>query len=48
MIDKNFEGNSFFEAICNLYLETFINIGTLVFQETDFDSIIDGNFEIKN
>jgi hypothetical protein len=47
MIDKNFEGNSFFEAICNLYLETFINIGTLVFQETDFDSIIDGNFEIK-
>lgn len=47
MIDKNFEGNSFFEAICNLYLETFINIGTLVFQETDFDSITDGNFEIK-
>ena len=47
MIDKNFEGNSFFEAICNLYLETFINIGSFVFQETDFDSITDGNFEIK-
>jgi hypothetical protein len=47
MIDKNFEGNSFFEAICNLYLETFIDIGSFVFQETDFDSITDGNFEIK-
>ena len=47
IIDKNFEANSFFEVICNLYLETFVNIGNLVFQETDFDSIANGNFESK-
>ena len=47
IIDKNFEANSFFEVICNLYLETFVNLGNLVFQETDFDSIANGNFENK-
>ena len=47
IIDKNFEANSFFEVICNLYLETFVNLGNLVFQETDFDSIVNGNFESK-
>ena len=47
IIDKNFEANSFFENICDLYLKTFVNLGNLVFQETDFDSIANGNFENK-
>lgn len=47
IIDKNFEANSFFEVICNLYLETFVNIGNLVFQETDFDSIVMEILKVK-
>ncbi|PHI08282.1 hypothetical protein [Fusobacterium polymorphum] len=47
IIDKSFEKNSFFEKICDLYLETSTNIGNLVFQETTFDSITSGEFETK-
>ena len=47
IIDKSFEKNSFFEKICDLYLEASTNIGNLVFQETTFDSITSGEFETK-
>ena len=47
IIDKSFEKNSFFEKICDLYLETSRNLGALVFQETTFDSIASGEFATK-